>query len=137
MSDQPIFFLATPVDEIVDFMLPPNHNESQNSKIDALEVYYDSSDSEDLTNIREEDAKDKIYTLATEQTINNLMSEYKKRKNQHSMPSRLKEKLSRKTSSKSKRTDSSSSCVTDDIVNQRRNSLMKVCMNESLFLLPA
>lgn len=127
MSDQPIFFLATPIDEITDFMKPMNRNESPNSRNNDLsEIYYDSSDSEDITNVREEDTKDKIYTLATEQTINSLIFEYKKRKNQHSMPSRLKEKISRKSSSGSRRHDSSGSSIPEDIAVQRRNSIMKV-----------
>lgn len=130
MSDQPIFFLATPIDEITDFMKPTNRNESPNSRNDLSEIYYDSSDSEDIPNPREEDTKDKIYTLATEQTIHSLIFEYKKRKNQHSMPSRLKEKLSRKTSSGSRRrNESSGSSIPEDIAIQRRNSIMKVSIH--------
>lgn len=126
MSDQPIFFLATPADEMIDFMLPFNQSDSQNSKTDASDICYDSSDSEDLVNIREDETKDRIYTLASEYTINNLITEYKKRKNQHSMPSKFKDKLTRKISSGSKRKDSSDSSVPEDIIIQRRNSIMKV-----------
>lgn len=136
MSDQPIFFLATPIDEITDFMKPTNRSESPNSRNDLSEICYDSSDSEDIPNLREEDTKDKIYTLATEQTIHSLIFEYKKRKNQHSMPSRLKEKLSRKTSSGSRRrNESSGSSVPEDIAIQRRNSIMKVSIHFFIFFI--
>ncbi|XP_035214133.1 brefeldin A-inhibited guanine nucleotide-exchange protein 3-like [Stegodyphus dumicola] len=129
MSEQPIFFLATPIDEMNDFLFPSKQTESYSAKNENKEevppqVCYDSSDSEDLTNIHEDETKDKIYTLATEQTINSLISEYKKRKNQHSMPSKMKEKLSRKCSSSAKR-NSSNSSLPGEIATQRRNSIMK------------
>ncbi|GFT42290.1 brefeldin A-inhibited guanine nucleotide-exchange protein 3 [Nephila pilipes] len=129
MSDQPIFFLAAPADDMSDSLFPSKQNESmkhQNeNNIDlSSQTCYDSSDSEDLPNLKKGDSKDKIYTLATEDTINSLISEYKKRKNHHSMPSKLNEKVSRKLSSGSK-PQSSDDLLPEDIVMQRRNSIMK------------
>ncbi|KAF8773258.1 Brefeldin A-inhibited guanine like protein [Argiope bruennichi] len=130
MSDQPIFFLAAPADDMNDFLFPSKQNESQNHQnessleMSSSQPCYDSSDSEDLPNVKNEDSKDKIYTLATENTINSLISEYKKRKNQHSMPSKLTERVSKKLSSSSKQ-KSSDDLVPEDIINQRRNSIMK------------
>ncbi|GFX32652.1 brefeldin A-inhibited guanine nucleotide-exchange protein 3 [Trichonephila clavipes] len=129
MSDQPIFFLATPADDMSESLFPSKQNESnkhQNeNNIDlSSQTCYDSSDSEDLPNLKKEDSKDKIYTLATEDTINSLISEYKKRKNHHSMPSKSNEKVSRKLSSSSK-PQSSDDLLPEDIVMQRRNSIMK------------
>ncbi|CAL1288840.1 unnamed protein product [Larinioides sclopetarius] len=130
MSDQPIFFLAAPADDMSDFLFPSKQSESHNHQnessleLSSSQPCYDSSDSEDLTNLKNDNSKDKIYTLATENTINSLISEYKKRKNQHSMPSKLTERVSKKLSSSSKR-KSSDDLVPEDIINQRRNSIMK------------
>ncbi|GIX96960.1 brefeldin A-inhibited guanine nucleotide-exchange protein 3 [Caerostris darwini] len=129
MSDQPIFFLATPADDMNDILFPAKQSESHSSHIESStevpsQSGYDSSDSEDMLNHRNGESKDKIYTLATENTIHSLISEYKKRKNHHSMPSKQNEKVSRKLSSGSKR-KSSDDLVPEEIVMQRRNSIMK------------
>ncbi|XP_054716947.1 brefeldin A-inhibited guanine nucleotide-exchange protein 3-like [Uloborus diversus] len=126
MSDQPIFFLAAPADELSDFIFPTKPNDSQTTvNKDKSEPCYDSSDSEDTYMGNEEECKDKIYTIANKQTVDGLINEYKKRKNQHSMPSRLKERLSKRNSDGSKKRTSSNNSVPEEIVNQRRNSIMK------------
>ncbi|GIY54587.1 brefeldin A-inhibited guanine nucleotide-exchange protein 3 [Caerostris extrusa] len=110
-----------------DILFPTKQTESHSSQIESStevpsQSGYDSSDSEDMLNHRNGESKDKIYTLATENTIHSLISEYKKRKNHHSMPSKQNEKVSRKLSSGSKR-KSSDDLVPEEIVMQRRNSL--------------
>ncbi|KAG8200080.1 hypothetical protein JTE90_001936 [Oedothorax gibbosus] len=124
MSDQPIFFLAVPCDEIGDNLFPSKQQDS-NMKEPPPEPCYDSSDSEDLASVKGEETKDKIYTLASEHTINSLINQYKKRKSRHSMPSKLHERASRKSSSNSSKRRSSDDLLPEEIANQRRNSILK------------
>ncbi|KAG1677896.1 Brefeldin A-inhibited guanine nucleotide-exchange protein 3 [Nymphon striatum] len=136
IADQPIFFLTAPQD---DFPITSKGSFSDSSKdIEPKEVQ-NSVDGEsdhtahegteprsqspikDSTHIDE----DKVYTVATEKTIQNLMLEYKKRKQQRAMPSR---EPIRNRAAKGAHTNSDSKpCeqIPEEIDNQRRSSIMK------------
>ena len=71
------------------------------------------------------DSDDKVYTVATEKTIKSLMSEYKKRKQVHSMPRFVKATRSRPAPERPDRARSSDP-VEQQIEEQQLSSIMKV-----------
>ena len=70
-------------------------------------------------------AEDKVYTVATDRTIKNLMTEYKKRKQVHSMPTFIKANRSRPAPPK-KEKSLSKDPFDLQIEEQHRTSIMKV-----------
>ncbi|XP_064629621.1 brefeldin A-inhibited guanine nucleotide-exchange protein 3-like isoform X3 [Lineus longissimus] len=80
--------------------------------------------SPDDDRIGKHNPEDKVYTVATDRTIKNLMSAYKKRKQQHSMPTFRRSKPSKPKvpkTRKSKNTDP----IQEEIENEQTNSIMK------------
>lgn len=128
IADQPIFFLTAQPDEFQDLWQNEkrtvelaNENSVENCsrpKIKKQESA-DSTDSEDFNH----DKKDKVYTVATEKTIHTLVSEYKKRKTQHTMPSTSRDKPKKKSEEKDKISNSNS--ISKEIDLQRKTSIMK------------
>ena len=72
------------------------------------------------------DSESRVYNLATDKLIKNLMTEYKKRKNQHAMPtfSKVTKKEGREKTNKKKST--STDPVEQVIEQQQHTSIMKV-----------
>ena len=68
---------------------------------------------------------DKVYTVASDQTIKTLMSEYKKRKQAHSMPTFVRAQRSRPLPPKVKKTPSADP-IDREIQDQQTSSIMKV-----------
>jgi hypothetical protein len=70
------------------------------------------------------DPTDKIYTVVGERKIHNLMTEYKKRKQAHSMPSFVKATRSKPAPAKKEKLPTFDP-VEQEIEQQQRNSIMK------------
>ncbi|XP_071113726.1 brefeldin A-inhibited guanine nucleotide-exchange protein 3-like [Haliotis cracherodii] len=68
-----------------------------------------------------EEHESKVYTVATDKFIQSLMSQYKRRKQQHSMPSFVKFTKRKKDLSKAGKKDG----VDDEIDKQQKNSILK------------
>ena len=66
----------------------------------------------------------RVYNLATDKLIKNLMSEYKKKKNQNAMPTFSKPKKEKKEKKVKRKT---SDPVEEIIDQQQQASIMKVC----------
>lgn len=139
IADQPIFFLTTPIEEFPILFKTGSLSHQEKRKLSTSQTSVDSDSdvrsegsdrkasfsAKDCSNATSSD-DGKIYTVATERTIQNLMLEYKKRKQQRSMPSR---EHSRNKSMKGAALGSSTNSsdpVPDEIDNQRRASIMKV-----------
>lgn len=71
--------------------------------------------------IREEQ-ESKVYTLATDTLIKSLMTEYKKRKQHHAMPTFVKISKEKKQKPILKKSES----IDETIAKQRKSSIMKV-----------
>ena len=68
---------------------------------------------------------DKVYTVATDRTIKTLMTEYKKRKQAHSMPTFVRAQRSKPAAPKVKKSLSADP-IDKEIQDQQINSIMKV-----------
>lgn len=71
---------------------------------------------------RRTDKESRIYTVATDNLIKNLMTEYKKRKQHHTMPTFIKLGRQKKPRAWTRRADASDA----EIERQQQSSLMKV-----------
>ena len=74
----------------------------------------------------------RVYNLATDKLIKNLMTEYKKRKNQNAMPTFAKVNKKDNSEKKIKKKQASSDPVEQVIEEQQQTSIMKV--NRIIFL---
>lgn len=74
------------------------------------------------------DQDDKVYTVATDKTIRSLMTEYKKRKQTHSMPTFVKAQRSKGLVMKQQKSGIGSSSSDRQIEEQQKSSIMKVKM---------
>lgn len=79
--------------------------------------------------------EDKVYTVATDRTINKLMSQYKKRKQLHTLPTFVKASKSNRSSSQSLPQNRPFSTDPDDrqIEEQQRCSILKVADTSMYF----
>lgn len=73
----------------------------------------------------------RVYNLATDKLIKNLMTEYKKRKNQNAMPTFAKVNKKDNSDKKLKKKQASSDPVEQVIEEQQQTSIMKVCSVKS------
>ncbi|KAL3881297.1 hypothetical protein ACJMK2_027752 [Sinanodonta woodiana] len=71
------------------------------------------------------DQESKVYNLATDKLIKNLMTEYKKRKNQHAMPNFVRMAKKKETIKVKKKSSTSGDPVDEVIEQQRKSSIMK------------
>ncbi|KAK3577451.1 hypothetical protein CHS0354_032302 [Potamilus streckersoni] len=71
------------------------------------------------------DQESKVYNLATDKLIKNLMTEYKKRKNQHAMPNFVRMAKKKETSRVKKKPSTSGDPVDEVIEQQKQSSIMK------------
>ena len=79
--------------------------------------------------------EDKVYTVATDRTINKLMSQYKKRKQLHTLPTFVKAGKSNRSGSQSLPQNRPFSTDPDDrqIEEQQRCSILKVADTSMYF----
>ncbi|CAM1291637.1 KIAA1244 (predicted) [Pycnogonum litorale] len=128
ITDQPIFFLLAPVQD--DF---PSCGKCPDPSVNFVDRDGGEDDTESMpiTEQRmqspEGTEEGKIYSVATEKTIQDLMQEYKKRKQQRSMPCRDagRTREAAKKQQQHPSDDRYIEPVPEEIDNQRRNSIMK------------
>ncbi|XP_076307697.1 LOW QUALITY PROTEIN: brefeldin A-inhibited guanine nucleotide-exchange protein 3 [Tachypleus tridentatus] len=136
--DQPIFFLVASQEDVLDGTLiqKPNtesscvaeEKDSTESKSPKLvkQTSTESTDSETGMALGFDEKEDKVYSVATEKTIQSMLNEYKRKKIKHSMPSSLRDKPRTKWKPNSvdqkQREDID---IPEEINRQRRNSIMK------------
>lgn len=121
IADEPIFFLTLQPDEFADYRKSVASLGEEDLAPSAFRR--SSVDSSDSDEPQFDEGPDKVYSVATEKTINNVVSEYKKRKTRHSMPSSFKERPPKKQSSSE--SSSQQSFIPEDVEKQRRNSILK------------
>ena len=84
-------------------------------------------DTADISSHKNED-EDKIYTVATDQTLRSLMTEYKKRKQTSTMPTSSFVKATRTRPISDQPPKKPSADIIDrQVEEQQRSSIMKVC----------
>ncbi|XP_022237175.1 brefeldin A-inhibited guanine nucleotide-exchange protein 3-like isoform X2 [Limulus polyphemus] len=136
--DQPIFFLVAPQEDVLDGTLiqkPNTESSSVTEEKDGTEskspklvkqTSTESTDSETGIALGFDDKEDKVYSVATEKTIQSMLNEYKRKKIKHSMPSSLRDKPKTKWKPNSvdpkQREDTD---IPEEINRQRRSSIMK------------
>jgi hypothetical protein len=74
----------------------------------------------------------RVYNLATDKLIKNLMTEYKKRKNQNAMPTFAKVNKKDNSDKKMKKKQASTDPVEQVIEEQQQTSIMKVKLSDIL-----
>ncbi|ELT87809.1 hypothetical protein CAPTEDRAFT_215541 [Capitella teleta] len=142
LSSQTLVFLLVPQEEIPTLKRDRSlremvaeklrKKEEKLSRSPSVEEFpeenVNSSSTEDDSPVHRErtksEAEDKVYTVATDATIKSLMSEYKKRKQVHSMPTFV--KATRSHPAPPKYIKAKSSCPGDRVIeDQQQNSIMK------------
>jgi len=75
---------------------------------------------------------DRVYSVVTDRTIRSLMSEYKKHKQVHTMPTFVKATRSRLPPKKESDKDSCNDPIEQEIEKQQKSSIMKASLSLSL-----
>ncbi|KAJ8315611.1 hypothetical protein KUTeg_007761 [Tegillarca granosa] len=120
---QPGVFLTSEAVSTQEHSLQQDNSDDEDTQDDKKSHISDSDhSSHTMKSKRElrEEQESKIYTLATDTLIKSLMTEYKKRKHHHAMPSFVKIGKQKKSAPPSKKTD-----VDAVIEKQQKSSTMK------------